>query len=297
MIYTITFSPSIDYVMKVNTLERNKINRVHETQMKIGGKGINVSSVLKNFGMETEALGFIGGFTGDYIFEQLRAKNITARFIQTNVTSRINVKLRGGGETDINVVSKPLDECYVEKLAAMCKSMRACDTVVIAGNVCASNEGYCALLETLKAKKVRVIVDTTGEKLRLSLPYKPFLIKPNRSELEELCGCRITTDGAIRKCATELLTLGAENVLVSLGESGAYLFGHDYEKKMPAPGGEVRDTVGAGDSMIAGFLYGYFQVGKTMDSALKWSIAAGSATTFTGHLADFQTIEKLAAIM
>ncbi len=295
MIYTVTFNPAIDYCLGVETVEFGKTNRSVNEQMFFGGKGINVSLVLKELETPSVALGFVAGFTGTELEKQLNLSGINTDFIHLSKgNTRINVKLKGSVETEINANGPEISSDEVAGLFEKLKKLQNGDTLVLAGSIPNSLESdiYEKILESICQKQVRVVIDATKDLLLNTLKFKPFLIKPNLQELEEIFEKTLETDEKIVECAKVLQQKGAKNVLVSLGENGAIFVcenGKVYNQK--ALGGKAVNTVGAGDSMIAGFLSG---IEKGFDYALKLSCAAAGATATTQTLA---TKEKILELM
>lgn len=309
MIYTVTFNPAIDYVMRMDTLLLGEINRSASEAIYYGGKGINVSMVLKELEISSVALGFVAGFTGLAIAEEVRKAGIETDFVLLkDGCSRINVKIKAGQETDINgqgpcITSEAMDE-FFEKL----ERLEEGDTLILAGSIPASlpKDIYEKILDYIRDKRVRVVVDATGELLYRVLKYKPFLVKPNHYELGELFGVTIETGEDAEKYARKLQELGARNVLVSMSDKGAILVSEEGDTYFCGVcKGEIRNSVGAGDSMVAGFLAGLcgndfaenesgavFQA-CNYEYALKLGTAAAGATVFSDGLAEKALIETL----
>ena len=295
MIYTVTFSPAIDYVVDVENLELGGINRSLGEHMMPGGKGINVSIVLSNLGKKSVATGFLGGFTGDYIKSELVARNIESGFIEVEGNTRINVKLRGKEETAINGQGPHISEEKVEELMLQLEKLTSDDLLVISGTVPKTlpNDIYERILERIKGNNVTLIVDATKDILLNTLKYRPLLVKPNKEELEEMFSTRIRSDEELIATAKKLLDLGAKNVIVSLGGDGALLVGEGIEAKLlPAPKGKVVNTVGAGDSLVAGFVDEYVVSGNIAKAFVR-GIATGSASAFSEGLATLEEVEAL----
>lgn len=294
MIYTITFNPSLDYIVSVENFATGKVNRATDERILPGGKGINVSQVLTNLGVENIALGFVAGFTGAQLEHLLNEKGIRQEFIQLeNGMTRINVKLRS--ETEINGQGPLVSRKDAAKLLEKIKTCLSTDTLVLAGSIPKgiSQDVYTDILAICNEKGIRTVVDTSGTLLWNALEYRPFLIKPNHHELGEVFGQELSTREEIILCARKLQEKGARNVLVSRGGEGAVLLaedGHVYESE--APKGEVINTVGAGDSMVAGFLAGYIAQ-ESYTEALKLGICAGSASAFSEELATRDAVEFL----
>lgn len=296
MIYTVTFNPSLDYVVDVENFCIGMVNRTKREQIFPGGKGINVSLVLNNLGCESTAWGFLAGFTGEQIEQVLTERGIATDFIKVaNGCSRINVKLRHGEETEINGLGPEISEGNMNQLYQKLDTLKEADILVLAGSIPAGmpDTVYRDIMDYVKAQKVKVVVDATKNLLVNVLPYHPFLIKPNHYELGELFQTEITDKEEVVKYAGKLQEMGAGNVLVSMGGKGAVLLtesGAVYQRE--APGGIVRNTVGAGDSMVAGFLAGYLQSGDYRD-AFDMGVCTGSASAFSECLATRQEVEEL----
>ena len=301
MIYTITFNPALDYIVQVENFKIDEINRTKTETILPGGKGLNVSIVLKNLGMENTALGFVAGFTGEELIKKLEKKGIRTNFVKVKEGfTRINIKISSIGkdkveETALNGSGPKITEEDIEKLFKKLDNVTIEDVVILSGSVPKniSKEIYRKICKKLSEKKITFVVDSTQELLMNVLEYKPFLIKPNKEELEETLKCKIKSQEDIVKAAKELKKLGAQNILVSLGKEGALLLTKDdkvlYSK---APEGKIVNTVGSGDSMVAGFLVGYYKT-KDYEYALKTGIAAGSASAFSIELATKEDVELL----
>lgn len=297
MIYTVTFNPALDYIMRMDKpLEIGETNRSQSEDIFYGGKGINVSRVLCALGVENTALGFVAGFTGNVIDEELKKLGICTDFIAVkNGFSRINVKLKGAQETEINAKGPEIDSEEVEQLFSRIEQMKEDDYLVLAGSIPGSlpNDIYERILEKIAGKGIHAVVDATGSLLRKTLCYHPFLIKPNRQELADLFGAVIESDAETVEYARRLQDEGAENVLISMGGDGAILIDCDKNAyKLPAFKGTLKNSVGAGDSMVAGFLAGY-EKEKNPETAFRLGSAAGSATAFHEDLATKEQIEEL----
>ena len=296
MIYTITFNPALDYISQVDNFEVGQINRTKTEKILPGGKGLNVSIVLKNLGLESTALGFIGGFTGEELQKRIETKGIKTDFIKVkNGITRINVKISSNKETALNGNGPEISEDDVQELLEKIENIKKEDIVIIAGNVPKgiNNNIYEIICVNLERNGVTFIVDATKELLINILKYKPFLIKPNKEELEETFKVKINTKEDIITYAKKMQLMGAQNVLVSLGEDGAILITLDNQVlQSDAPKGKVLNTVGAGDSMVAGFLAGYIE-SKNYEYSLKMGIATGSASSFSMDLATKKDVEKL----
>lgn len=298
MIYTVTFNPSLDYVVAVEHFESGKINRTTSEALFAGGKGINVSYVLAQLGVKSTALGFVAGFTGVELQACLQEQGISTDFITVKEgLTRINVKMRSDVETEINGQGPVVSEFELTQLMEKINNLSEQDILVLSGSVCkgVSQSIYADIVKVCNEKRVRVIVDASSQLLWNSLEYNPFLIKPNHHELGEIFHQKISTSEEAIFYAKELQKRGARNVLVSAGEAGAILVAEDgriYESK--APKGTVINSVGAGDSMVAGFIAGYLE-SNNYEEALKLGVSAGSATAFSEGLANKKKIEELLA--
>lgn len=301
MIYTITFNPALDYLVQAENFETGKINRTKAEKILPGGKGLNVSIVLKNLEIDNTALGFIAGFTGEELKQQIEKFGVKTEFIKVqNGITRINVKIsttKGQKieETAINGNGPFIEQKDIEELLKKVQNMSTNDFVILAGNVPKNIDSsiYEKICEILSKRKIPFIVDSTQELLVNILKYNPFLIKPNKDEIAETLKCKLETRDDIINAARELKTMGAQNVLVSLGADGAILItSEDKVYISTAPKGQVLNTVGAGDSMVAGFLAGFY---KTQDYlySLKMGVAAGSASTFSTKLATKEEVDLL----
>ncbi len=295
MIYTITFNPAIDYVMQVGNIAYGTTNRSICEEIHFGGKGINVSRVLTELGADNIALGFTAGFTGEALEKAVIDYGIKADFIHLKEgNTRINIKLKGEAETEINAVGPVINSSDVERLFDKLKVVNSSDTLILAGGVPSSlpSDIYQKILAEFQNKGIRFVVDATGELLLKVLKYKPFLIKPNRQELEELFDSVLDSEKKLVAAAMELKRRGSVNVLVSLGGDGALLINENAEVyRQPAFKVKMVNTVGSGDSMIAGFIVG---LEKGYEYALKLGAAAGAATAALSGLA---TKEKISEIL
>lgn len=295
MIYTITLNPSIDYVVYLNSFNRGIINRTEKERCYIGGKGINVSLILSELGIESSALGFTAGFTGDAIEKGLKDRGICADFVKAeNGISRINVKLKAEEESEINGQGPLISEREFELFMKKTDVISDGDTVVIAGSIpkSLSEDTYEKILGRLENRKVHTVIDAEKNLLLNALKYRPFLIKPNRQELSEIFGAEIKSLAEAEDYAVQLHNMGAKNVLVSLDKDGAFMI--DEFGKIRKAGiidREVINTVGSGDSMIAGFLAGYQKTGD-YGYALALGTACGNATAFSDCLATREKIDN-----
>ena len=297
MIYTVTFNPAIDYVVHLpGSLELDAVNRTVQEEYLFGGKGINVSSVLRALDCDNTALGFVAGPTGRWLEDGLRDQGVKTDFIHLNQgVTRINVKIKASEETEINGMGPQIGEADMEQLYAKLDQLGSGDALVLAGSIpsCLFGDTYEKIMARLEGRGVRIVVDATRDLLVNVLKYKPFLIKPNNHELGEIFGRELTTDAEITACAALLQSRGARNVLVSMAGDGALLLDETGKThRMGVPKGKVLNSVGAGDSMVAGFLAGYLQKGD-YNWALRLGTAAGSATAFSLGLATREKIEDL----
>ena len=296
MVYTVTFNPSIDYVVKLNDFSEGKVNRTDSEMILPGGKGINVSMVLNNLGIENTAIGFVAGFTGNEIEKTLKETGCNTRFIHIpEGMSRINVKIKAVKETEINGQGPNISNEYLDKLMDIIMELKEEDILVLAGSIPASlpSSVYMDIMIKLEGKRIKTVVDATGKLLVNVLKYKPFLIKPNNHEMEEIFNTVIETEDELVKYGKKLLDMGAQNVLISRAAKGAILICGDgnviYGRAVE---GKAVNSVGAGDSMVAGFICGYMEE-QDFNHALKMGLAAGSASAFSDGLATRQEVEKL----
>ncbi len=288
MIYTVTLNPSLDYIVSVDNFRLGFTNRTDSELLLPGGKGINVSIVLKNLGFETTALALSAGFVGDAIEEKVKELGIRTEFIRAEEgNSRINLKLKNIDGTEINGRGPKVSDAQVQKLQCRLDGLGAGDALVLAGSIpdSLSDTIYSSILKRLLGQDVRVVVDATGKLLTNVLEYHPFLVKPNNHELGEIFDVTLETREQVVPYAKRLQEMGAENVLVSMAKEGAIFVGADGRVFLePAPEGKLVNGVGAGDSMVAGFLAGYF-TSHNLETAFRLGVAAGSATAFCEHLA------------
>ena len=296
MIFTITLNPSIDYVVRLDKLTNGITNRTTSEEYYFGGKGINVSCVLAELGLDSTAYGFVAGFTGEAIEKGIRNDRIITDFIKLkHGISRINIKIKAGEETEINCQGPHIDDSELERLLQKIDRIANGDTLVIAGSIpnTMPDDVYERMLERISRKDVKIVVDATKQLLVNSLKYKPFLIKPNRQELSEIFGTEVKTEEDIEKYAKELQKMGAKNVLISLGGEGAMLIDENGEKhKAGVLKEKVINTVGSGDSMVAGFVAGY-EKEHSYPYALKLGSVCGNATAFLSGLATREKIDEL----
>ena len=300
MIYTLTLNPSIDYVVHLDSFISGMTNRTIAESYCIGGKGINVSCILSELGIKSTAWGFTAGFTGDEIEKALVKKGIYSEFIRLkNGISRINIKIKADEESEINGQGPHITDEELQQLLLMTDRISDGDTVVLAGSIpkTVADDIYERILAKLKNRNIMTVVDATGKLLLNCLKYEPFLIKPNRQEISEIFSAKIENFEEIEMYAKKLMQMGARNVIVSLGGDGAFLFAEDGKIYHSGTLEEkVLDTVGSGDSMVAGFVAGFEQTGD-YGYALKLGTACGNATAFSQGLAKkekiYEVLEKL----
>jgi 1-phosphofructokinase len=296
LVYTVTFNPALDYVMNLNSLTTDDINRTESEELYYGGKGINVSAVLSRLKVPTSALGFSAGFTGKKLKEMLDADGIKNDFTELEEGhTRINVKVKYGKELDINAGGPQIPPEKVELLLEKLEKLQSGDFLVLAGSVPSQlpDDLYSRILKNLSGRGIHFVVDTTGNQLLNVLKYKPFLIKPNHHELGEIFGEEMNSTSKIAEYAVKLKEMGAVNVLVSRGGDGALLVDEN-SKVYPvdAVKGKLVNSVGCGDSMVAGFIAGYIFYGD-YEKALKLSVASSAATAFSKELAQADEIKEI----
>lgn len=296
MIYTVTFNPSLDYVVQVDHFQLGEVNRTSKEEILVGGKGINVSIVLKNLGIDSVALGFIAGFTGNQIEQGIKQHGCHTEFICIEEgLSRINVKLKAEEESEINGQGPQITKEHVQKLYQQLEALKESDIVVLAGSIPNSlpSDIYEKIMERFQNKQIFFVVDATKDLLRNVLKYHPFLIKPNNHELGEMYGVKLSSKEEVIPYAKKLQEEGARNVLISMaGEGAVFLDEQGIVYQSAAPKGKVVNSVGAGDSMVAGFLYGYQTTGE-YKKAFHYGIATGSASAFSSQLATKPEVEQL----
>ncbi len=291
MIYTVTFNPSLDYTIRMNTLKLGEINRTEEEVIFPGGKGINVSIVLKNLGTESTAMGFLAGFTGHEIERLLKEKGVKSDFIYLNHgDSRINVKIVPSAhakETAINARGPVIEAEKIQELYDRLDQLKAGDMLVLSGSIPSSmpSDIYMDIMKHLEGRGIDITVDATRQLLAKVLPLHPFLVKPNHHELAELFNVEIRTKDDVEKYARRMQEMGARNVLVSMAGDGAVLVGESGKAyRLDAPKGKLVNSVGAGDSMVAGFLAGWAKH-HNEEEAFRWGVCTGSASAFSTELA------------
>lgn len=296
MICTVTLNPSLDYIVGVDNFRMGYTNRTTEELMLPGGKGINVSIVLKNLGLDSTALGFIAGFTGDEIERRLKEQGIETDFVKLKEgMSRINFKLKSCEGTEVNGQGPVIGEKEVDTLMNQLSALGEGDVLFLAGSIPSSmsSDVYRDIMKSLQDKGVLIVVDATRDLLLKVLEYKPFLVKPNNHELGEIFGVTLETRDEVVPYAKKLQEMGAKNVLVSMAGQGAVLITEDEQVYMePAPKGKLVNGVGAGDSMVAGFMVGYFEK-KDYLHAFRMGLATGSASAFSEYLATREQVEQV----
>lgn len=296
MIYTVTFNPSLDYIVSVDNFELGKVNRTCAELIFPGGKGINVSMVLKNLDVDSEALGFMAGFTGREIEGLLEDRQVRSNFIEVkDGMSRINVKLRSNEESEINGMGPAISSEDIKKLYGQLDQLKEGDVLVLAGSIPSvmPESMYMDIMKYLEDKKLKIVVDATKDLLLNVLPYHPFLIKPNNYELGEIFGVELKTKEDVIPYAKKLQEKGAVNVLISMAGEGALLVTEEGQViESNPPKGQVRNSVGAGDSMVAGFIAGYLHSGN-YEEAFYTGLCTGSASAFSDNLATKEEVADL----
>ncbi|WP_370839167.1 1-phosphofructokinase [Intestinibacter bartlettii] len=296
MIYTVTLNPSIDYVIKVDKLITGNINRVNEEHVYPGGKGINVTRILKSLDNDNIALGFVSGFTGDYIINSLQELNLKSDFIKVKEGfTRINVKVKSEEETEINGQGPKISEEELNQFYKVIDKLVDGDILILSGSIpsCLDERLYESIMKKVEDRDIKVIVDATKNLLLNVLKYKPFLIKPNNHELSEMFNVELNSTEDVVFYARKLKEMGAQNVLISMGKDGALLVTENDEVFASSVAkGEVVNSVGAGDSMVAGFIAGYLK-SNSYEEALRLGAASGGATAFSSDLATREFIDKL----
>ncbi len=295
MIYTVTFNPAVDYVIHTDNINIGSVNRLRSEEIYFGGKGINVSVVLSELGIRSKAFGFVAGFTGDAIENGLKENGVETDFVHLkNGFSRINVKIKSGEETELNGCGPDINDEALSELFDKLKMLKNGDMLVLAGSIpnTLPSDIYETILQFLADKDIKIVVDAAKDLLIKTLKFKPFIIKPNNYELEEIFAKSLKTDDEIADCAAKLKEMGAKNVLVSMAEKGALLLDENgVIHKCGVCSGFVKNSVGAGDSMVAGFIAGL--VDGDYEYALKLGTACGGATAFSEGLAKKNEIYEL----
>ncbi len=294
MIYTVTLNPSIDFIVRLDMLTLGSVNRMDSDDKFTGGKGINVSRILKRLDIDNVATGFVGGFTGNFVKDGLSTEGIKTNFVEVSEDTRINVKIKAAEETEINGAGPTISADKLEELEAILASLTNQDTVVFAGSAPKSlgNQVYNTLIPIAKQAGAEVVCDFEGQTLLDSLAYQPLLVKPNNHELGDIFGIKLETLEDIEKYAREVLAKGAKNVIISMAGDGALLVTPEAAYFAKPIKGHVKNSVGAGDSMVAGFTGEYVKSGDPLE-ALKWGVACGTATTFSDDLATAEFIKEI----
>ncbi|MBD3108889.1 1-phosphofructokinase [Bacillus sp. AGMB 02131] len=294
MIYTVTLNPSIDYIVEVDHFQLDHLNRIDRESKFPGGKGINVSRVLNTIDVPSKALGFVGGFTGGFIQDTLENEGVQTDFVKVQDDSRINIKLKTGEETELNGQGPALTAENIEELNNKLEALQEGDILVLAGSIPPSlpNTFYSELTQKFSARGVKVVVDAGGKILAEVLQDKPFLVKPNHHELSELFGTKITTVEEVIPYGKKVVEMGAQNVIVSMAGDGALLFTNGEVYTATIPKGKVLNSVGAGDSLVAGFI-GTYSKEQDFVKAFQTAVATGSATAFSQDLATKEKIDSL----
>ena len=286
MIYTVTLNPSIDYIVRLDKVFIGSVNRMDSDDKFAGGKGINVSRVLKRLGMENTATGFSGGFTGKFITDTLEEEGISSHFVEVEQDTRINVKIKADAETEINGPGPEISSQKLEELEKFLSSLTSEDTVVFAGSSPKNlgNVVYKELIGLTRKTGAQVVCDFEGQTLLDSLEFEPLLVKPNNHELGDIFGVKLESLDQIESYARQILDKGAQHVIISMAGDGAY-----FAKPIK---GNVKNSVGAGDSMVAGFTGEFVRSGDVIQ-AFKWGVACGTATTFSDDLATADYIKEI----
>lgn len=293
MIYTVTLNPSIDYIVRLDVVEIGQVNRMASDDKYAGGKGINVSRVLKRLAIDSRATGFIGGFTGRFITDQLEKEGISTAFIPLSQDTRINVKIKADQETEINGAGPVISTEELAALKDQLAHLTADDLVVFAGSAPSNlgNQVYKELLPIAQKAGAAIVCDFEGQTLLDALEYQPLLVKPNNHELEAIFNVTLESLDAIETYARKILEMGAQNVLISMAGDGALLVTEDATYFAKPIKGQVKNSVGAGDSMVAGFTGELVRSGDALE-ALKWGVACGTATAFSDDLASIAFIKE-----
>ena len=293
MIYTVTLNPSIDYIVRLDKVNLGSVNRMDSDDKFTGGKGINVSRILKRLGIENTATGFIGGFTGKFITDNLVSEGIASNFVEVNQDTRINVKIKADAETEINGPGPEISAGKLAELKEILSSLTPADTVVFAGSSPKNlgNVVYKELIGLTRKTGAQVVCDFEGQTLLDSLEFEPLLVKPNNHELGDIFGVKLENLDQIESYARQILTKGAQHVIISMAGDGALLVTRDGAYFAKPIKGNVKNSVGAGDSMVAGFTGEFVRSGDAVE-AFKWGVACGTATTFSDDLATADYIKE-----
>ena len=294
MIYTVTLNPSIDYIVRLDKVLIGSVNRMDSDDKFAGGKGINVSRVLKRLGIENTATGFIGGFTGKFITDILEEEGISSHFVEIEHDTRINVKIKADAETEINGPGPEISSQKLEELEKFLSSLTSEDTVVFAGSSPKNlgNFVYKELIGLTRKTGAQVVCDFEGQTLLDSLEFEPLLVKPNNHELGDIFGVKLESLDQIESYARQILAKGAQHVIISMAGDGALLVTQEGTYFAKPIKGNVKNSVGAGDSMVAGFTGEFVRSGDLIQ-AFKWGVACGTATTFSDDLATADYIKEI----
>ena len=294
MIYTVTLNPSIDYIVRLDKVLIGSVNRMDSDDKFAGGKGINVSRVLKRLGIENTATGFIGGFTGKFITDTLEEEGISSHFVEVEQDTRINVKIKADAETEINGPGPEISSQKLEELEKFLSSLTSEDTVVFAGSSPKNlgNVVYKELIGLTRRTGAQGVCDFEGQTLLDSLEFEPLLVKPNNHELGDIFGVKLESLDQIESYARQILDKGAQHVIISMAGDGALLVTRDGAYFAKPIKGNVKNSVGAGDSMVAGFTGEFVRSGDVIQ-AFKWGVACGTATTFSDDLATADYIKEI----
>ncbi|WP_019321925.1 1-phosphofructokinase [Streptococcus mutans] len=293
MIYTVTLNPSIDFIVRIDSVKIGSVNRMDSDDKFVGGKGINVSRILKRLGQDNTATGFIGGFTGRFVEEGLIAEGIKTNFVHVNQDTRINVKIKADQETEINGTGPVITKEQVLALENILQQLSQDDTVVFAGSAPSNlgNQIYERLIPLVRQTGAQIVCDFEGQTLLDALDYQPLLVKPNNHELEAIFKVNLNGITDVEKYARQILAKGAQNVIISMARDGALLVTSDATYFAKPIKGQVRNSVGAGDSMVAGFTGEFVKSANPLE-ALKWGVACGTATAFSDDLASIDFIKE-----
>ncbi|MGT2637704.1 1-phosphofructokinase [Streptococcus ratti] len=293
MIYTVTLNPSIDFIVRIDTVKIGSVNRMDSDDKFVGGKGINVSRILQRLGQDNTATGFIGGFTGRFVEEGLLAEGIKTDFVHVDQDTRINVKIKADEETEINGTGPLISDEQVKALEAVLSQLSSEDTVVFAGSAPANlgNQIYKRLIPLVRQTGAQIVCDFEGQTLLDALAYQPLLVKPNNHELEAIFNVELKGLDDVERYAREILAKGAQNVIISMAGDGALLVTPEAAYFAKPIKGQVKNSVGAGDSMVAGFTGEFVKTADPVE-ALKWGVACGTATAFSDDLASIDFIKE-----
>lgn len=292
MIVTVTLNPAVDYLLELDDFCEGQLNRARYQEFSAGGKGINVSLILNTLGVDSVATGFLGGFTGAYIQEQLSSKGLKTHFIEIKDTTRINVKLEIMAQTEINAKAPKVNDTEFKALLDFIYSLKHDDFLVLAGSSIEDRNAYLKLVKIAIEKEIPFVCDVEKQTLRQLLPFQPFLVKPNKYELETFIGHSLNDKASLISAGQKIQAMGAQNVLVSLGKEGSLLVTQDGVYRAHPISGDAKNAVGAGDSMIGGFLADFTRTHDVL-SAYKKAVACGTATAFSYTLATTEEITKV----